>query len=105
MPTPDDVDTDASTVVVRPVEASQTAGLIADPDIAGVVVNNNFATARASTSTASCTPTTRPPPAPSRTSTCRRPRRRARQPVYQRSWLSTTRPCSVGRESWRPAVS
>ncbi|GEA85397.1 MetQ/NlpA family ABC transporter substrate-binding protein [Cellulomonas gelida] len=44
VPTPDDVDTDASTVVVRPVEASQTAGLIADPDIAGVVVNNNFAT-------------------------------------------------------------
>lgn len=44
VPTPDDVDTGASTVVVRPVEASQTAGLIADPDIAGVVVNNNFAT-------------------------------------------------------------
>ncbi|UJP39304.1 MetQ/NlpA family ABC transporter substrate-binding protein [Cellulomonas palmilytica] len=44
VPTPDDVDTDASTVVVRPVEASQTAGLIGDPDIAGVVVNNNFAT-------------------------------------------------------------
>lgn len=44
VPTPDDVDTDASTVVVRPVEASQTAGLISDPDIAGVVVNNNFAT-------------------------------------------------------------
>lgn len=44
VPTPDDVDTAASTVVVRPVEASQTAGLIGDPDIAGVVVNNNFAT-------------------------------------------------------------
>ncbi|WP_353848606.1 MetQ/NlpA family ABC transporter substrate-binding protein [Cellulomonas sp.] len=44
VPTPDDVDTDASTVVVRPVEASQTAGLIADPDIAGVNANNNFAT-------------------------------------------------------------
>ena len=43
VPTPDDVDTAASTVVVRPVEASQTAGLIGDPDIAGVVVNNNFA--------------------------------------------------------------
>ncbi|WP_421732718.1 MetQ/NlpA family ABC transporter substrate-binding protein [Cellulomonas sp.] len=42
-PTPDDVDTAASTVVVRPVEASQTAGLIGDPDIAGVIVNNNFA--------------------------------------------------------------
>ena len=44
VPTPDDVDTEASTVVVRPVEASQTAGLIGDPDIAGVVVNNSFAT-------------------------------------------------------------
>ncbi|WP_315093869.1 MetQ/NlpA family ABC transporter substrate-binding protein [uncultured Cellulomonas sp.] len=44
VPTPDDVDTAASTVVVRSVEASQTAGLIGDPDIAGVVVNNNFAT-------------------------------------------------------------
>ncbi|WP_273654044.1 MetQ/NlpA family ABC transporter substrate-binding protein [Cellulomonas fimi] len=44
VPTPDDVDTDASTVVVRPVEASQTAGLIGDPDVAGVIVNNNFAT-------------------------------------------------------------
>ncbi|GCE77922.1 MetQ/NlpA family ABC transporter substrate-binding protein [Cellulomonas biazotea] len=44
VPTPDDVDTEASTVVVRPVEASQTAGLIGDPDVAGVVVNNNFAT-------------------------------------------------------------
>ncbi|WP_456823323.1 MetQ/NlpA family ABC transporter substrate-binding protein [Cellulomonas sp. P5_E12] len=43
VPTPDDVDTAASTVAVRPVEASQTAGLISDPDIAGVVVNNNFA--------------------------------------------------------------
>ncbi|GEL99311.1 MetQ/NlpA family ABC transporter substrate-binding protein [Cellulomonas terrae] len=43
VPTPDDVDTAASTVVVRPVEASQTAGLIGDPDIAGVIVNNNFA--------------------------------------------------------------
>ena len=43
VPTPDDVDTAASTVVVRSVEASQTAGLIGDPDIAGVVVNNNFA--------------------------------------------------------------
>lgn len=43
-PTPDDVDTDASTVVVRPVEASQTASLIQDGDVAGVVVNNNFAT-------------------------------------------------------------
>ncbi|NUU16574.1 metal ABC transporter substrate-binding protein [Cellulomonas humilata] len=42
-PTPDDIDTAASTVVVRPVEASQTAGLIGDPDIAGVIVNNNFA--------------------------------------------------------------
>ncbi|WP_028046274.1 MetQ/NlpA family ABC transporter substrate-binding protein [Cellulomonas sp. URHE0023] len=44
VPTPDDIDADASTVVVRPVEASQTAGLIGDADIAGVVVNNNFAT-------------------------------------------------------------
>jgi len=44
VPTPDDIDTDASTIVVRPVEASQTAGLIGDADIAGVVVNNNFAT-------------------------------------------------------------
>lgn len=44
VPTPDDVDTAASTVVVRPVEASQTASLIKDRDIAGVVVNNNFAT-------------------------------------------------------------
>lgn len=43
VPTPDDVDTAASTVVVRPVEASQTAGLIKDKDVAGVVVNNNFA--------------------------------------------------------------
>lgn len=43
-PTPDDVDEDASTVVVRPVEASQTAGLIHDADVAGVIVNNNFAT-------------------------------------------------------------
>jgi len=43
VPTPDDVDTAASTVVVRSVEASQTAGLIGDPDIAGVIVNNNFA--------------------------------------------------------------
>lgn len=42
-PTPDDIDQDASTVRVRPVEASQTAGLIRDPDVAGVVVNNNFA--------------------------------------------------------------
>lgn len=42
-PTPDDVDESASTVVVRPVEASQTAGLIKDADVAGVVVNNNFA--------------------------------------------------------------
>jgi D-methionine transport system substrate-binding protein len=42
-PTPDDVVNAASTVVVRPVEASQTAGLIGDPDIAGVIVNNNFA--------------------------------------------------------------
>lgn len=44
VPTPDDVDASQSTVVVRPVEASQTAGLIRDPDVAGVVVNNNFAT-------------------------------------------------------------
>jgi len=44
VPTPDDIDTAASIVVVRPVEASQTAGLIGDPDVAGVVVNNNFAT-------------------------------------------------------------
>lgn len=43
VPTPDDVDEAASTVVVRPVEASQTATLIKDPDVAGVVVNNNFA--------------------------------------------------------------
>lgn len=43
-PTPDDVDEAASTVRVRPVEASQTAGLINDGDIAGVIVNNNFAT-------------------------------------------------------------
>ena len=43
-PTPDDVDEEASTVVVRPVEASQTAGLIKDADVAGVIVNNNFAT-------------------------------------------------------------
>lgn len=42
-PIPDDVDESASTVVVRPVEASQTAGLIKDADVAGVVVNNNFA--------------------------------------------------------------
>lgn len=44
VPTPDDVDRAASTVIVRPVEASQTAGLINDDDIAGVIVNNNFAT-------------------------------------------------------------
>lgn len=43
-PTPEDVDEEASTVVVRPVEASQTAGLIKDADVAGVIVNNNFAT-------------------------------------------------------------
>ncbi|MCK0114271.1 MetQ/NlpA family ABC transporter substrate-binding protein [Ornithinimicrobium sp. F0845] len=43
-PTPDDIDEDASTVVVRPVEASQTAGLIHDADVAGVITNNNFAT-------------------------------------------------------------
>lgn len=43
-PTPDDVDEEASTVVVRPVEASQTAGLIKDADVAGVITNNNFAT-------------------------------------------------------------
>lgn len=43
-PTPDDVDQEASTVVVRPVEASQTAGLIKDADVAGAIVNNNFAT-------------------------------------------------------------
>lgn len=43
-PTPDDVDEASSTVVVRPVEASQTASLIKDGDVAGVVVNNNFAT-------------------------------------------------------------
>lgn len=43
VPTPDDVDTARSTVTVRPVEASQTAGLIRDPDVGGVVVNNNFA--------------------------------------------------------------
>ncbi|WP_256839919.1 MetQ/NlpA family ABC transporter substrate-binding protein [Ornithinimicrobium faecis] len=42
-PTPEDVDEDASTVVVRPVEASQTAGLIHDADVAGVITNNNFA--------------------------------------------------------------
>jgi D-methionine transport system substrate-binding protein len=42
VPTPDDVDTAASTVVVQPVEASQTATLI--DELAGVVVNNNFAT-------------------------------------------------------------
>lgn len=42
VPTPDDVDTAASTVVVQPVEASQTATLI--DQLAGVVVNNNFAT-------------------------------------------------------------
>jgi len=42
VPTPDDVDTAASTVVVVPVEASQTATLI--DQLAGVVVNNNFAT-------------------------------------------------------------
>jgi D-methionine transport system substrate-binding protein len=42
VPTPDDVDTATSTVVVRPVEASQTATLI--DELAGVVVNNNFAT-------------------------------------------------------------
>lgn len=44
VPTPDDIDEAASTVQVRPVDASQTAGLINDGDIAGVVVNNNFAT-------------------------------------------------------------
>lgn len=42
-PTPEDVDEDASTVVVRPVEASQTASLIHDADVAGVITNNNFA--------------------------------------------------------------
>lgn len=42
VPTPDDIDTAASTVVVQPVEASQTATLIGE--LAGVVVNNNFAT-------------------------------------------------------------
>lgn len=42
VPTPDDVDTAASTVVVQAVEASQTATLI--DQLAGVVVNNNFAT-------------------------------------------------------------
>lgn len=41
-PTPEDVDTAASTVTVIPVEASQTATLI--DQLAGVVVNNNFAT-------------------------------------------------------------
>lgn len=42
VPTPDDIDKAASTVVVRPVDASQTATLI--DQLAGVVVNNNFAT-------------------------------------------------------------
>lgn len=42
VPTPDDIDTAASTVIVQPVEASQTATLI--DELAGVVVNNNFAT-------------------------------------------------------------
>jgi D-methionine transport system substrate-binding protein len=41
VPTPEDVDEAASTVSVVPVEASQTATLI--NQIAGVVVNNNFA--------------------------------------------------------------
>lgn len=41
IPTPDDVDTAASTVVVVAVEASQTATLI--DQLAGVIVNNNFA--------------------------------------------------------------
>jgi D-methionine transport system substrate-binding protein len=41
VPTPDDVDITASTVKVVPVEASQTAALI--KELAGVVVNNNFA--------------------------------------------------------------
>lgn len=41
VPTPDDVDSTASTVKVVPVEASQTAALI--KELAGVVVNNNFA--------------------------------------------------------------
>ena len=40
-PTPDDIDPENSTVVVQPVEASQTAQLI--DQLAGVVVNNNFA--------------------------------------------------------------
>lgn len=40
-PTPEDIDTDASTIEVTPVEASQTATLI--DQLAGVVVNNNFA--------------------------------------------------------------
>jgi len=42
VPTPDDIDTAASTVTVVPVEASQSATLI--DQLAGVVVNNNFAT-------------------------------------------------------------
>lgn len=42
VPTPDDIDTAASTVIVQPVDASQTATLI--NELAGVVVNNNFAT-------------------------------------------------------------
>lgn len=40
-PTPDDIDTASSIVVVRPVEASQTARLI--DELEGVIVNNNFA--------------------------------------------------------------
>ena len=40
-PTPDDLDPEKSIVTVQPVEASQTAQLI--DQLAGVVVNNNFA--------------------------------------------------------------
>lgn len=40
-PTPDDLDPETSIVTVQPVEASQTAQLI--DQLAGVVVNNNFA--------------------------------------------------------------
>lgn len=41
--TPEDIDTANSIIEVHPVEASQTAALINDPDIAGAVINNNFA--------------------------------------------------------------
>ncbi len=41
VPTPDDIDPDASTVVVTPVEASQTPAALQTVD--GAIINNNFA--------------------------------------------------------------